>query len=1197
MPASRRLWTRPQEIPVTPFPRIPEEIVAKYDQLEELPRGGMSVVYRGFHRTLERWDAIKLLLPSTSDPATHKERFLRGARAASRIEHPNLVRIYDSAIAEDGTPYLVMELVRGPMLSTWIERQDPPNLPEAFAIAEQILSALEALHRGDCVHRDISPRNILLQEIEGSERLQVKIVDLGIARHTEPGETVTQEHPPANHAYASPEHFDSGRALDPRSDLYSCGVVLYELFTGKHPYPGRTLLELMGDHVSKPPLSFDVTDPQNRLPGALCQLLERSLAKKPEDRYPSAAAMLQDLQRARLQLSDSASHHGTRHTQDTRKLLLDSGLAFEAAPLRGPEDHDSGTHEAVAKVRGPLASQSAPARPARSRGAPGPWAIVSTLILAGVLLGLEAPIPWPSLDGLPPLQTRPVPGRGLPELIPTNDPQFSWSESFEIAEHRGVLHPELPYVYQVTTPDDLDFRNPVFEGGLRTVPDATELWQPLQVRPMPTPDPLQGLVRTFLADGDYIWRAARQRVDGELFGFSTPVSFRYDTTPAAPPEVVTGLDRPTNNARPIFEWRAPADATTSILEIARDRRFNDLLFSEPLEAQRSMRWQVPESAPLPEGTLYWRLGSRDAADNPVQYTEPTEFVVDLTPPAAPDVQRLEGPLNNPRPLFLWTPVSGAVEYRVLYGRGEQYRDFLPRQSTTETRFRPTEDLPEKPLAWWIAARDEAGNWSDFTSGGVLEMDYTAPPAPEALCAAAPLTNDPRTPLSWQPTPDTARYHLELATDPNLFQLLPLEPQTEAFYQPSSRLPEGKLFWRVSAEDAAGNRGSASQTCELEIDTVPPAMPALRPIEPEVSSNLRPDFDWSRVDDAVDYLLEIAHDTDFKRPVSLSIPPQSNSNYLPNSDLPEGLLHWRVKSRDRAGNISPPSEIDSFRLDITPPRAPELNAVRPNPIADSRPLLAWQPVDDAVRYRVQVAKSARIEDTSVVDKVVQGTELRVPRDLTDGFYFWRVLSQDAAKLESAAAGVQVGTFEVDTTPPQAPTLEPLPSTVAERSLTVRWFTVHDATTYLVEWRHENGGTPQTVETGATEYTLTQLEEGPWEVLVAAYDAAGNPSEYSQPGRFVVDRTPPDPPPLVPVESGQGPYPYLHWKPVLAADFYVVEILTDLETSSLFERSGEVRENWYQPAKSLPLGRFYWRVKSCDDAGNCGRFSRPGTIERY
>jgi eukaryotic-like serine/threonine-protein kinase len=273
----------PSVASITTPPRIPgERYIGKYRVKGELGRGGMGAVYLAEQPGLGREVAIKELIPSAASDPTALKRFLQEAQVMARTSHPNLVQVHDMELM-GSINYLVLEFVRGRSLREWIN-QSPIPPPQVFAVMHGVLQALDYAHRHAIVHRDMKPENVLISD-EG----MVKVADFGIARLTDDsavGGTATKTGTTVGTPqYMSPEQVASSR-VDGRSDLYSAGIMLYELVAGQPPFTASEAdgpFTLMAKHVQAPPKPPSVFRPG--LNPELEQIILKSLAKRPEDRF------------------------------------------------------------------------------------------------------------------------------------------------------------------------------------------------------------------------------------------------------------------------------------------------------------------------------------------------------------------------------------------------------------------------------------------------------------------------------------------------------------------------------------------------------------------------------------------------------------------------------------------------------------------------------------------------------------------------------------------------------------------------------------------------------------------------------------------------------------------------------------------------------------------------------------------------
>ena len=254
--------------------------------VEQIGKGSMGAVYKAKHVGLNRYVAVKLL-PTVSDDQELVKRLLFEARAIAKLEHPNIVQVYDVGF-QRGYFFMVMQLLKGETLEARIREAKKLPVHTALEIARDVAQGLAAAHEKGVIHRDVKPANIMLTE-DGRARL----TDFGLAQDVEnpeeaPGIIV------GTPFYMSPEQW-LGHKADERSDFYSLGVILFLAVTGRHPFQGATVQDLMNQHLKVPPPSPSTVDPG--ISDGLSAVIRKLISKPPKKRYPTAAALLEDLGR------------------------------------------------------------------------------------------------------------------------------------------------------------------------------------------------------------------------------------------------------------------------------------------------------------------------------------------------------------------------------------------------------------------------------------------------------------------------------------------------------------------------------------------------------------------------------------------------------------------------------------------------------------------------------------------------------------------------------------------------------------------------------------------------------------------------------------------------------------------------------------------------------------------------------------
>lgn len=282
-------------------PLVGTTLAGKYEILSVVGHGGMGVVYKARDALMERFVAIKMLKAQLISDSMSVKRFHQEGRAASRINHPHVITVHEFAISPSGQPFIVMDFLEGTSLAQVIKNDGQVGVERTVKILAQACDALNHAHRHGVVHRDLKPSNIVLINYDG-EKDFVKVVDFGVAklitgagqdlqRLTQAGEVC------GSPVYMSPEQCQ-GDELDPRSDIYSMGVVIYETLTGKLPLIGQTMVETMSKHITDTAPPFNEARPDLYIPERLEAVVFKALSKEQNARHNSMAQLKQDLELA-----------------------------------------------------------------------------------------------------------------------------------------------------------------------------------------------------------------------------------------------------------------------------------------------------------------------------------------------------------------------------------------------------------------------------------------------------------------------------------------------------------------------------------------------------------------------------------------------------------------------------------------------------------------------------------------------------------------------------------------------------------------------------------------------------------------------------------------------------------------------------------------------------------------------------------
>ncbi len=284
----------------------PEQVSAKahetsigpYADVSLIARGGMAEVYKANHPTLGRDVAIKVLSPDLATDEGFRRRFEREAKTVATLKHPNIVTVFDFGMSGD-TYYMVMEYIAGKTLAEHMREQGPMPLNEVLWITRDIANALDYAHSQGVIHRDVKPSNVMLEPLtspQGDKHYRAVLTDFGIAKMAAGTSTLTGTGLLGTFDYIAPEQIKAASKVDERADIYSLGVIVYQMLTGHLPFEGSNPAVVIFAHLQQPPP--DPREYRPDLPESVSQVLSKALAKDPDERYQSAGELADDLEYA-----------------------------------------------------------------------------------------------------------------------------------------------------------------------------------------------------------------------------------------------------------------------------------------------------------------------------------------------------------------------------------------------------------------------------------------------------------------------------------------------------------------------------------------------------------------------------------------------------------------------------------------------------------------------------------------------------------------------------------------------------------------------------------------------------------------------------------------------------------------------------------------------------------------------------------
>ncbi|MBI5955254.1 MAG: S8 family serine peptidase [Chloroflexi bacterium] len=652
-----------------------------------------------------------------------------------------------------------------------------------------------------------------------------------------------------------------------------------------------------------------------------------------------------------------------------------------------------------------------------------------------------------------------------------------------------------------------------------------------------------------------------------------------------------------NDTTPDFSWNAVTAANTYEIQISTNNTFTDVVRTSTSAA----RTYTP--AALPHGVYYWRVRGRNIYDIPGVWSYYRVFTIDIVGPNAPVLLL---PANNTavlgNPTFKWAASTTAIKYQLQYDDNSLFGS----PNYTSIELSTVSHAPNPPMAvgifyWRVRARDALGNWGDYSSGFMVDVQPDNPPAPVLTAPAnSMLTNDPTPTFTWNAVISGDTYDIEIASDIAFTTIDDSDTGlSSTTFTPVSSLSEGLHYWQVRARNTLGTIGPWSAVRSFTVDITAPDSPALS-LPADLSTVVgTPTFKWLASATAVKYRFQYDDSSGFGSP-NYTSGELTTASHLPPTMTP-GTYYWRVQARDLAGNWSPYSAYFTITINPPTPVAPVLTAPAAIPTNDNTPTFTWNAVGAApytYTYEFQLASAS----TFAVDKLVQTPFASSDRTYTanplllDGIYYWRVRAINS--ISTPGPWSVARSFTVDTQIPSVPVLNlPADAASVNGTPTFSWLkSTTGATKYQFQYDDDAGfGTPYT----SAVLTVLAIKPptmsiGTYNWRVKAWDAAGNETDWSAVRTVTVTPLAPTGIPVLDAPiNGTIVYdttPTVKWKAVAGAAKYRVQ-MDGNSTFSSPEFNGTTAGATLELAPTTPLanGVYYWRVRKIDIYGGEGAWS--------
>jgi hypothetical protein len=693
-----------------------------------------------------------------------------------------------------------------------------------------------------------------------------------------------------------------------------------------------------------------------------------------------------------------------------------------------------------------------------------------------------------------------------------------------------------------------------------------------------------------LPEGIVHWRVSSIDDVGNESSFSATDSFVVDTTPP----IITGVspsatqNNTTVTVTVVTNENAGVRWSTSNVGYA-------AMTNQFTSGEGTTIHSTTVTAATGSNTFY--VSASDTLGNQMATAVAITFYVDVTiPDTAPPNIIFAGPGGILTTGSVILTVTTGENARVRWSTSNVGYASMSNQFTTgenTTAHSTTVIASEGDNTFYVSAEDTSANKMTTAVAISFAVD-TTPPAVPVLTAYVPdPTNNRRPALDWNDVAGASRYSIQISTS-SLFATFLVNDATltVSSYIPSSDLPEGTIYWRVSSIDGVGNESSFSAADSFTIDATPPALPTLTAYTPDPTSNRKPTLDWNDVSGASKYRIQVSTGASFST-LLVNDATLTVSGYTPSSDLPEGTVYWRASSIDDVGNESSFPTADSFIVDVTPP---SITGVGPSATQSNTTvtLIVITNENANVRWSTSNVGYAAMANqfTNGEGTTSHSTSVTATNGVSNTFYVNASDTLGNQMTTAVAITFYVDTSASDTTPPNIISVGPS-GTLTTTSVTLTAITDENA---MIRWSTSNVGyasmTNQftTGEGTTTHSTTVMAAEGANTFYVSAEDTLSNKMTTAVAITFTVDTTPPAVPTLTAYtpDPTSNRRPALDWNDVAGASKYRIQVSTSSTFSTFLVNDATLTSSSYTPSSDLPEGTIYWRASSIDDAGNESSF---------